>query len=973
VALLFAFAGLRGATPIEARALPHPRAYRHARRLALWAQVGLAAASLLLVLRGGAFALRRPGALAGDRLVAPFGALSDAVDYVDRLHCAQSPGELVPPEILGDPASADGLRRFHHAFQRAYARERATGVALARRFADGGACGPGSGAWTAEPMDDECRLTFKFGWPEVHLAIARAGAGASAQCTASARPEPLLALRRPQHTPDGERIRLLSRARGEAAGDQGELIAGSVVVRLRPAPATAPRAAFAAANAAPGLYFAAEIALSDDLSLVARDRVVHLVRRSAPHAHDPAWLVVRQAPAERVAEADEGGWSMHAVEGQDTVLPTSGASLIVTGGTRGRTVWLYRPSADPLLADDVATATGHRFRHYIYGGLVPELGWVNPYAASLSLGLDGWVRVAAHEHAARVLPKSAPEPAPTCGTLKPVPDDYGAVCAPSPLDGVLECRVTLQPELEIRMRHLLELASQAPELFPRGKSGRVGRPAQRAEAALLAGDSGEILARAEFVPGRESTAYAPRTPEIEQHLIRLREGRAPRTGKKLANASEPDALKADLGQRIAIGSTLKPLFAHALERAEPVLAERLVLSAPPDNATGECPGGWLALLGHCPPTRSIWDEGQSAADYPRYLAQSLNWYQAAVGLIGTAAGGGSFGFGAAGPAQSTAELSSLSLALPRAQALWTKSPSGRSVLSANSVVDLDALRETPLWRELEAIVGRPLCTEPSARACQRKSERGDLCATRGLPIDKPSRDLRHLVALGPSDFDFLPERTGSRVPVSEYYQFLRGSGVHELGSLLQLADAFNRLFYERTPQPGGGYRLAASWFPTHAVGSPPPWACPDGAPTAVARGLCDVIAAPHGTAHALEPLLHEGDLVVYGAKTGTIDALRDLAEHKKSCDSWNRAHAVAGGKSAYQLPCGKGGGADINDSLFVIAFGVKSGDKVVPLLMALRFQGVGQGYATGAARPFIDLVREYFARPRDGAAMAAQR
>ena len=113
----------------------------------------------------------------------------------------------------------------------------------------------------------------------------------------------------------------------------------------------------------------------------------------------------------------------------------------------------------------------------------------------------------------------------------------------------------------------------------------------------------------------------------------------------------------------------------------------------------------------------------------------------------------------------------------------------------------------------------------------------------------------------------------------------------------------------------------------------------------------------------MEPLLRDGEIVVYGAKTGTIDALRDLSEHRTPCEAWNKAHTIPGAKTQpYQLPCGKGSRADINDSLFVIAFGVKSGDKTIPLLLALRFQGVGQGYATAAARPFIDLVRDYFAQ-----------
>src|SRR5262249_53796211 len=155
------------------------------------------------VFRAGAFALRRPAPLATasghERLLAPFEPLSDAVDYVNRLHCGPDGGELVPRELLGDPASTDGLRRFHARFQSAWRAQRETAVRLARVYADGGRCGPGAGAWTAELAEggEECRLGFKFGWPEVHVALARRGDRVSAQCEIDARSDPLRALRPP--------------------------------------------------------------------------------------------------------------------------------------------------------------------------------------------------------------------------------------------------------------------------------------------------------------------------------------------------------------------------------------------------------------------------------------------------------------------------------------------------------------------------------------------------------------------------------------------------------------------------------------------------------------------------------------------------------------------------------------------------------------------------------------------------------
>src|SRR5262249_54477554 len=145
--------------------------------------------------------------------------------------------------------------------------------------------------------------------------------------------------------------------------------------------------------------------------------------------------------------------------------------------------------------------------------------------------------------------------------------------------------------------------------------------------------------------------------------------------------------------------------------------------------------------------------------------------------------------------------------------LWTRS-GGRDVIRADGTIDLPALRTTPFWRELEAVLGRPLCTG-GKEACTRQGDPRDPCAARAPRLARPSRDLRHLVAMGPSGFvspDGGPPR--DRQLVKEYLQFLRGSGKHPLASTLQLADAFNRVFYDGGPSP---YRLAASWFPVAPV------------------------------------------------------------------------------------------------------------------------------------------------------------
>src|SRR5262249_61730158 len=126
------------------------------------------------------------------------------------------------------------------------------------------------------------------------------------------------------------------------------------------------------------------------------------------------------------------------------------------------------------------------------------------------------------------------------------------------------CRVSLQPELETRLRHVLELTSLRPELF----SKQPFHPATAASFALVRGDTGEILASGHFVPGREATAYAPATPSVEKHLVDAR-----------SEPGESGAEKADWAEPVAAGSTLKPLLARAFERAAPDGAARPVRTA----------------------------------------------------------------------------------------------------------------------------------------------------------------------------------------------------------------------------------------------------------------------------------------------------------------------------------------------------------------------------------------------------------
>src|SRR5690606_16481584 len=325
---------------------------------------------------------------------------------------------------------------------------------------------------------------------------------------------------------------------------------------------------------------------------------------------------VAAAGVRLLAREPSGAWRRVPI-GPDGA-PHDRVPLLVIGGRASRGVWLFRPASrwptapdgpavvDPLLADDVGGAPGRSRRAYLYGGLLPEVGWVNRHAHRASLGLDGWVRVALDEHIA-----GAPAAAPRCGALDPPAGELGQVCALAG-DGAVECRVSIQPELALRLRHLSELIALDPVRFA-PRSGSANAPPLAASFALLRGDTGEILAQGEFVPGRESSLYAPATAALEQRLVRAREDRDLDTGEVLPRARRGEASgeKAGWNQPIAVGSAMKPLVARAFERVAPDVARQLTLRGAPQEA-GACRRGRAhALLGHCPPTDSLWNRPEA--------------------------------------------------------------------------------------------------------------------------------------------------------------------------------------------------------------------------------------------------------------------------------------------------------------------------------------------------------------------------
>ncbi len=977
----------------ELRATP---VFRRTRRVTAATAALVALAGLALIGRAAVFALRRPSPVDDAGNVTPgFAGLGRAIDYADRLQCpadtlAGRTGEqLVPLALLAEPID-DTTARFHLQLASHWRRARLAAVTELDRFVRdpaGPACRGDRAGWRFSRAAGEpatCRARYAWGWPEVQLDVrapdskADADAAASARCAIELPGEALRALRRPARRPyRGTPVRLVARPMGAAALDRGELVAGHVTVRLRPG------AGFVDVSRVSAGVFAAEtVQLSDELKVE--------LTAAGLRARGAAWTLVKNPPRNhvQVLEVEPGGWRL--VEPPASVagaavdapveLPLTSLSVLVVGARAGRNLWLFRPprtwadqpgdAVDVLLADDVRTSSragrGPRRRHYVFGGDLPELGWATA-DPSMSLGLDGWVQAALAEVERGV----ARDPAhwregaqvhDTCGTLAPptataAADDDGLdprVCTASPFDGVLECRVSLQPELAIALRHLTELIAIDPKTWT-GVADAV--PATEAQYVLLRGDTGELVAQGEFVPGRASSAYAPATPELEQRLVRLLEDRDPRTGAKLAGPPREDsAEKLEWNTAIAVGSTLKPLMARAAELAAPAATARLALRVDP---TAACGSRKTAILGHCPAT-AVTRGGAEAFDLHGFLTKSSNWYMAALGLLGTALPDGSLRVdGAARELDDVLgrDVGGWSIDHP----ITTVTAAGREVVGADRV-DLVALRSTPLWKRLGQILGRTDCDLGDKRACERAGARRDLCAVRALPIAAPNSRQRHLVALGADRFDLYG--SGARadsVPVRDYFQFLRGSGLHPVASLAQLADAFGRVVYD---QPGEDDRfdLAASWFPVAARGQTPTWDCRAGDDAATVAGagggLCGSLR-PGGTAgKAMAGLLADPRVTLYGAKTGTIDALGDITEDRRRCERWNRAHAIAGQRGQpYQLVCG----APIDDDgLLLLAFGVNTPTGVVPFTLALRFERVGATAATFAARHYVAAIIAYF-------------
>ncbi len=908
-------------------------------------------------------------------------------------------------------------------------------------------------AWSSHTASLEdspaCQFRLKTGWPEVVVTVARGDGDTYVEKVEISQSESQFSTLgiEPTNPFRNTRVRVVSKAMGDSALDVAEVIGPSFVARLRPGDPSM----VDVSTAAIGFHHGHEIKLSDRIALtVGEDGSSAVVRTTSegPDKYKTAIKLISLArPRDQMRHYSQETqkWSVLASSdgkepGKTENVTVTDLTLVVADAGTGPMVWMIRPRTvwgagderpvvDPMIADDVENVVQGRRRFYVYGSLLPELGWSTGYQW---LGLDGWIKKAVSDFtvapiqftddpdekqltlqmaADKMLEQRKKFQSDFCGTLEPPVEPVSAtedpyrqlepVCTRSRLDGVLECRVSVQPELELQLRHMLELTSQRPEIMPYS-----GQPSIRSALALLRGDTGEIVAQSAFVPGRESSVLAPRTARLEQQLIKELETKRIQEGGEKIEWNEPTP----------IGSAMKPLLGRSVEIVAPDIAKNLVLGVRGARTSKPCKYG--SMLGHCVPAEATWHYSQhgNVGMFP-YIAKSENFFQAGLGLLLTGIGnGGRLKLGEIRDQTRDAPKTDVEfLSKPinlvhrdKENALWT-TQDGKSVLGRDGKINLDNLKTAPAWQQFENLMGRPLCNEGDKVNCLKASKFKDLCAARGLPITEPRNSLRNTVATGHGMFDFSDDSRVEYNPDSrhvssarEYLQFLRGAGKHRPLSVIQLADAYNRLFFDRSrPQSEGGNRfkpvkfgLAASWFP---VSRPATFGLPEtacrrdvdrGRPLAYRQtihdGLCGVFSENKGgTAHAIGFTAAWQGVDIYGGKTGTPQTLGPLAQHRDVCRNFNIKHTVPGGDDSYneyyidRCPPGRrmngkadAGGVAPDDNLFVVGLGVHTGSSgqvqpdqggVVPLTMAVGYTGVGpSGYAVKATQYLMQLVINYF-------------
>ena len=188
-------------------------------------------------------------------------------------------------------------------------------------------------------------------------------------------------------------------------------------------------------------------------------------------------------------------------------------------------------------------------------------------------------------------------------------------------------------------------------------------------------------------------------------------------------------------------------------------------------------------------------------------------------------------------------------------ALWTERERPPRCCHRVARVDLAALRETPDVERASRRCGAGRCAcWATRRPAAAPASAADLCAARALPIAAADRGPAPPGRPRPRAGSTSTRASGGGEPAAtfEYLQFLRGSGVHPLGSLLQLTDAFNRLVL----RAGARADTATGWPPPGSRSRrwrrAPRTDCARAAATGdpVRDGLCDVVRTRHRGARA---------------------------------------------------------------------------------------------------------------------------
>jgi hypothetical protein len=163
-------------------------------------------------------------------------------------------------------------------------------------------------------------------------------------------------------------------------------------------------------------------------------------------------------------------------------------------------------------------------RLYLYGDAIPELGTLNT-----GYGLDDWYAAFLRENSDKtpdiIFERAQKYQDMYCGTRKPLHKEElrtagggllqweDAICPESKTDGTRECKISMQPELELHFKNILDYAAVNAPVYSKGEKTK---PAREAQALLIDGHTGEILANAYYNIESEDKIFAPRFPKFKK-------------------------------------------------------------------------------------------------------------------------------------------------------------------------------------------------------------------------------------------------------------------------------------------------------------------------------------------------------------------------------------------------------------------------------------------------------------------------